>query len=151
MKWLVSAAAALVAVFAITSIAAASNGSGGITGPAIYYNGALYRTVATPTHHFAKTGAPDHSFDTIYALSDYQDHNVADAAPGAPNFNGGRWMVVPVSFNDYDAALAAYDTNNSGDFDSAAEIEAAVNAGDATLLPVSDSFECPMIPVPPNQ
>ena len=61
---------------------------------------------------------------------------------------GGRWKVVPVTFDDYDAAVAAYDTNGSGNFDSAEEVEAAVAGGAASLGEVAASFECPVIPLP---
>ena len=33
-----------------------------------------------------------------------------------PGFNGGRWRVHGLEFADYDAAVAAFDTNESGDF-----------------------------------
>lgn len=59
----------------------------GVSGPAFYVDGEMYRTVGTPTD-FSNTGAPDHSFDTIYAIDDQP--NVATAAPGDPGFNGGR-------------------------------------------------------------
>ena len=55
-------------------------GAGGVTGPAFYVDGVLYRTVNTPTD-LSTTGAPAHSFDTIYALAG-QPFNVATAAPG---------------------------------------------------------------------
>ena len=122
----------------------------GVSGPSIYVDGTLYRTVGTPTD-LSNTGAPDAAFQTIYDLSAYQEHNVAGAAPGDPGFRGGRWRVHAVSFGslaDYEAALAKYDTDASGDFDSAAEVEAALHGGDATDLGVVKSFECPLIPVP---
>jgi len=117
----------------------------GVTGPAFYVDGELYRTVGTPTD-FSATGAPDHSFDTIYAFGSNQGHNVATAAPGDAGYNGGRWRVEVIA-GDYAAALADFDANGSGDFDSAAEVEAAIDGG---ALTTSDgpSFECPVIPVP---
>ena len=121
----------------------------GVTGPSFYVDGTLYRTVGTPTD-FSHTGAPAHSYDTIYAFAEEdQGHNVATAAPGDPGFNGGRWMVLPVTFEDYDAALAMYDFNGSGDFDSDEEIHAAAMNGDTTIATEpAASFECPVIPVP---
>jgi len=62
-----------------------------VTGPAIYVNGTLYRTVGTPTD-LSNTGAPLSSFQTIYSFGDLQP-NVARAAPGDPGFRGGRWQV----------------------------------------------------------
>ena len=125
---------------------AAGNGAGGVTGPAFYVDGELYRTVGTPTD-LSGTGGPAHSFDTIYAIAD-QDHNVATAAPGDTGYNGGRWMVHALTFTDYDAAVAAVDTNMSGDIDSNAEVQAAINGGFVSANTVVKQFECPVIPVP---
>ncbi len=47
----------------------------GVSGPAFYVDGELYRTVGTPTD-FSDTGAPAHSFDTIYDIA------------GQPNLRG---------------------------------------------------------------
>lgn len=113
----------------------------GVSGPAFYVDGEMYRTVGTPTD-FSNTGAPDHSFDTIYAIDDQP--NVATAAPGDPGFNGGRWQVHALEVLD----LAAADTNNSGDLDSAAEIHAAIADGYAVDQGVIRYFECPVIKVP---
>jgi hypothetical protein len=137
-----AAVAALALSLAGTALA---EGAGGVSGPGFYVDGEQYRTVATPTD-LSGTGAPAHSFDTIYAISGQP--NVATAAPGDPGYNGGRWMVHAISFDDYDAAVAAYDTNGSGDFDSDEELDAALDAGAATDDGVIRYFECPVIPVP---
>src|SRR5438552_11296550 len=123
MRRLLPAAIALGLATLALAGAAMAGGSGGVTGPAFYVDGQLYRTVGTPTD-LSKTGAPDSSFDTIYQFFGLQP-NVATAAPGDPGFNGGRWRVHGLSFADYPAAVAAFDTNGSGDFDSAAEVAAA--------------------------
>jgi hypothetical protein len=137
---------ALAATCALAGASAALAGSGGVTGPAIYVNGHLYRTVNTPTD-LSNTGAPDSSFDTIYDFGGLQ-LNVATAAPGDPGFNGGRWRVHALSFTNYAAAVAQFDTNGSGNFDSASEVNAALAAGAAQDLGVVKSFECPVIHVP---
>lgn len=125
----------------------------GVSGPAIYVDGELYRTVGTPTD-FSDTGAPDHSFDTIYDFGGAQP-NVAEAAPGQAGFNGGRWMVHAVAFNtDWATTVAAHDMNGSGDLDSNEEVEAALadmGAGGATDLGIVKSFVCPVIKVPHSQ
>ncbi len=146
-RTLIATFAAMIALaFAVPALAAPGNGSGGVTGPAFYVDGELYRTVVTPTD-LSGTGAPLHSFDTIYAIP-AQDHNVATAAPGDAGYNGGRWMVHLLGFSDYDAALAAADSNGSGDFDSAAEVETAMDLGFVATNTVVAQFECPVIPVP---
>ncbi|MFZ0014923.1 MAG: hypothetical protein WAL25_12510 [Acidimicrobiia bacterium] len=116
----------------------------GVSGPAIYVDGVAYRTVGTPTD-FSGTGAPAHSFDTIYDIAGQM--NVATAAPGDPGYNGGRWMVHDLEVLDLEAA----DTNDSGDLDSAAEVQAAIASGDAIDHGVVKYFECPVIPVPASR
>ena len=124
----------------------AAAGMAGVTGPAFYVDGELYRTVGTPTD-FEGSGAPEHSFDTIYEFHGVQ-RNVADAAPGDRDYNGGRWIVHGLSFTDYEAAVAGFDANGSGTFDWAEEVEAAIAAGAATDEGVLKMFECPAIKVP---
>ena len=138
---------AVVAATAMTAAVAGAAGSGGVTGQAFYVNGQLYRTVNTPTD-LSGTGAPLHSFDTIYALAG-QPYNVATAAPGLPEYNGGRWMVHAIAYNtSWAATVAAHDANGSGDLDSAAEVGAALadsGPGGATDTGVVKMFVCPVI------
>jgi hypothetical protein len=126
---------------------AAADGAGGVTGPAFYVDAQLYRTVNTPTD-LSNTGAPASSFDTIYQFFGVQPFNVATAAPGDAGYNGGRWRVHGLQFIDYAAAVAVFDTNDSGDFDSDEEVAAALSAGAATDIGVVKSFVCPVIKLP---
>ena len=139
--------AACLAALVAAGSALAGNGSSGVTGPAFYVDGQLYRTVNTPTD-LSNTGAPLHSFDTIYALVG-QPFNVATAAPGDRDYNGGRWMVHAVAYNtSYAATVAAHDANGSGDLDSDAEVLAAFadpGPGGATDAGVVKQFVCPVI------
>lgn len=134
-----------VLLMAAAAVAAAlpTAASSGVGGPAFYVDGVAYRTVATPTD-LSGTGAPDHSFDTIYEFNGLQ-LNVATAAPGDRDYNGGRWRVHALAFTNYAAALAAYDANDSGAFDSDSEIAAALASGAAQDLGVVKSFVCPVI------
>jgi len=146
MRRLTIVATLLAALFLMPGAAfAAGNGAGGVSGPAFYVDGELYRTVGTPTD-LSGTGAPAHSFDTIYDIAGQP--NVATAAPGDSGYNGGRWMVHALTFSDYNAALAAVDTNASGDIDSNAEVQAAISGNYATDNGVVAQFVCPVIPVP---
>jgi hypothetical protein len=141
----------LVFVLCLTALVATGsafgNGAGGVTGPAFYVDGDLYRTVGTPTD-LSKTGAPAHSFDTIYMLAG-QPYNVATAAPGDRDYNGGRWMVHAIAYStSWAATVAAHDANESGDLDSEAEVLAALadgGAGGATDAGVVRQFVCPAI------
>jgi hypothetical protein len=138
----------LIAILAVAAgvLALSAAAQGGVGGPAFYVDGQVYRTVGTPTD-LSGTGAPAHSFDTIYDFGGLQ-LNVATAAPGDKGYNGGRWLVHALSFTNYSAALAAYDANHSGTFDSDEEIAAALAAGAAQDLGVVKSFECPVIKFP---
>lgn len=118
----------------------------GVTGPAFYVDGELYRTVGTPAD---LPEGPAHSHDVIYAIDGQR--NVATAAPGDQNYNGGRWEVHALAFpNGYEATVEHFDDNNSGDLDSADEIYAAMEAGYVTDLGVVRRFVCPVIPLPQN-
>ncbi|MGH9228613.1 MAG: hypothetical protein ACRD07_07740 [Acidimicrobiales bacterium] len=77
-----------------------------------------------------------------------QPGKVATAAPGDAGYNGSRWRVHGLQFTDYAAAVAAFDTNNSGDFDSDEEVAAALDAGAATDIGVVKSFVCPVVKLP---
>jgi hypothetical protein len=149
VKRLATVLATLV-VFGVGAASAVAAGAGGVTGPAIYVDGVLYRTVGTPTD-FSATGAPLSSFETIFDLGGNQA-NVAVAAPGDPGFRGGRWQVHAIAYNSsYAATLVAHDANGSGTLDSAAEVEAALGdagPGGATDQGVVKLFECPVIQVP---
>jgi hypothetical protein len=147
-KALAMCAGAFLLVLATIPIAGAK-GTGGVSGPAFYVDGDLYRTVGTPTD-LSGTGAPAQSFDIIYSLGGSQ-LNVAAAAPGDRDYNGGRWMVHAISFNtNYSTSLAAHDLDGDGVFDSDAEILSAL--GDAGPSGATDGgvvqmFVCPVIPL----
>jgi hypothetical protein len=136
------AAAALVLV----PVSAQAAGAGGVGGPAFYVDGELYRTVATP-NDLSGTGAPEHSFDVIYDFGGVQ-RNVATAAPGDRDYNGGRWMVHALAFpTGYAAALDAGDADGNGVLDSDAELTTALGAGVAVDVGIVASFTCPVIPL----
>ena len=140
--------ATIASLLAVAFAALASPAEAGVSGPAFYVDGELYRTVATPTD-LTGTGAPARSFDTIYQFSGSQPFNVATAAPGDPGYNGGRWRVEIVGYasgETYGSALGAFDANGSGDFDSDDEVQAAIDAG---VIMLSDGpwFVCPVIPL----
>jgi hypothetical protein len=124
-----AAAAAMLLSVAATTVAA-----GGPPSLAFYVDGERYRTVGTPTD-FSGTGAPASSYDRIYALGGGLV-NVAEAAPGDRDYNGGRWMVLPVTWHTAPVQLT-----------SAEQVEAYADAG---MLSIAGSpvklFECPVIP-----
>ena len=100
---------------------------------AFYADGVRWRTLGTPTD-FSHTGAPDSSFEAIYVLGG-ELINVAEAAPGDPGFRGGRWQVLPVTWNTTPVQLT------SGE-----QVHAYAAMGKLTIsaTPVKE-FECPVI------
>lgn len=118
----------------------------GVSGPAFYVNGTLYRTVGTPTD-LSGTGAPAQSYDTIYEFFGAQEFNVATAAPGDAGYNGGRWLVQGLEWNSsYEDAVAEHGGTN-GVIDTNDEIAAVLaDAGDGgATTSVVKSFVCPVI------
>jgi hypothetical protein len=136
--------AVLAAAFGLFAVAPAS---AGVTGPAFYVDGVLHRTVNTPTD-LSGTGAPAQAWDTIYDFGGVQT-NVATAAPGDRDYNGGRWQVHALSFpSGYEAALTTGDLDGDGVLDSADEVDAALAAGTALDTGVVKQFVCPVIRLP---
>ena len=128
-------ATGLAAAAVLTSVAATSVLAGAPPHIGFYADGTLWRTEGTTTD-FTNTGAPTSSFEAIYALGNGLV-NVAAAAPGDPGFRGGRWMVLPITWNTTPVQLT------SGD-----QVLAYASAGLLTIAstPVKE-FECPVIPI----
>ena len=82
-----TAAAGGVLMVLATGVAPAS---AGVTGPAFYVDGSMYRTVLTPTD-LTGTGGPDKSFDTLYSFG-------GPPAGGGDRGTGGsrlqRWALA---------------------------------------------------------
>jgi hypothetical protein len=131
MRRLSGALAALL----LATLAAAPAAAGGPPGLAFYVDGARSRTIATPTD-LTGTGAPAHSFDTIYALGG-DLANVAEAKPGDSDYNGGRWMVLPVEWHVAPTQLT-----------SAEQVLAYALLGKLSIATEPAAmFVCPVIPV----
>lgn len=141
MKRALLAVAAAAAMVSVPGVALA----GGVSGPAFYVNGTVYGTVGTPTD-LSGTGAPAHSWDTIYEFFGAQ-LNVATAAPGDAGYNGGRWLVQGLDWNSsYEDAVAEHGGAN-GVIDTNDEIAAVLaDGGDGgATTSVVKSFVCPVI------
>lgn len=130
-RFRLAALAAGILTLSISGLAQA----GGPPHIGFYVDGDPYRTVGTPTD-FARTGAPAHTYDAIYALGGNL-LNVAEAKPGDRDYNGGRWQVFGVEWH-----VAPYQLT------SAEEVWEAHQTGELTIAdePMR-SFECPVIPV----
>ena len=131
---------ALAASALLLTVAASTVAAGGPPNLAFYVDDARYRSVNTPTD-LSNTGAPASSFDRIYVLGNGLI-NVAEAKPGDQDYNGGRWMVLPVTWTQGVTPVQ---------LTSAEAVEAYANAGRLTIAstPVKE-FVCPVIPVGGN-
>jgi hypothetical protein len=108
-------------------------------GPNVYGDGQLWGTKGTAT-----LPAPnDHNVQAYDALVSFtngvpEQKPVAEAVPGNPAYNGGRWIAVDATWNDAaDARLLT----------SYAEVLAARDAGELTLVEIGNYFQCPLLPV----
>ena len=129
-------AAAATAGALLVTVAASAVAAAGPPSLSFYVDDVRYRTVGTPTD-FSGTGAPDFTYDKIYALGDGLI-NVAEAKPGDTDFNGGRWMVLPITW-----AEGVTPTQLT----SAEEVEAWADAGYLSIASdPAKQFLCPVIP-----
>ena len=127
-------ARSLLAAIALLVVTAAPAAGAGLGPPhdAFYVDGDVYRTIGTPTD-LSATGAPASTFDILYAVEG-QSLAVADAKPGDADYNGGRWMRFPVTWN-----VAPYPLTSAE-----AVLEAAAD-GDVTIADEPDKvFVCPV-------
>ena len=130
-----AALASLAGSALLVGVLAGPAAAGGLGPPhdGFYVDGTVYRTIGTPTD-ISGTGAPASSFDTLYAIEG-QTLAVAAAKPADRDYNGGRWMRFPVTWN-----TASYPLTSEED------VLAAAEAGDVTIATTPDAeFVCPVI------
>lgn len=84
------------------------------------------------------SGGNEHSFDEIYVFVNGADgqFGVAEAAPGEPDFNGGRWSVTLVEWTIDDPPVVKSDD----------EVHAHSEYIDV-LQEGARYFECPLVPL----
>jgi hypothetical protein len=91
----------------------ASAGATVVRQGAIWNDGTLYGTVATPTD--LPDNAPADSLDKLYNFDNSGlkgQRSVSEAAMGDTDYNGGRWMVFAVIFTD--AGKIIHDPDGNG-------------------------------------
>lgn len=133
-------ASLLAAAAFLASLGASAVAAGGPPSLAFYVDDVRYRTLGTPTD-FSGTGAPESTYDRIYALGDGLI-NVAEAKPGDADFNGGRWAVLPITWAQ---GVTPMQATNDG------QILAWEQAGLLTIATdPAKQFLCPVIPVAGN-
>ena len=132
-------AIALGSAALLVSALASSVAAGGPPSLGFYVDDVRYRTVGTPTDFF-NTGAPDHSYDKIYALGAGLI-NVAETKPGDRDFNGGRWAVYAITWLTIEPTQF---TNDTQILDAALAGEISISTGPVKL------FFCNVAKVPPS-
>jgi hypothetical protein len=122
---------ALLLVAVVPAFAAGPN-----FGPAIYADGETWGTKGN-----ADLPAPnDHnrqSFDGLYKFTNGVEDQiaVAEAAPGNPAYNGGRWIEIFVTWNVEPEMITSF-----------AQLEGHIEAGHVTLVESGNYFQCPLLP-----
>ena len=101
----------------------------------LYYNGGTVRTIV-PAAPLNEPGSDD--FYVVTNGDVAQQFGIAAVAPGDPGYNGGKWAVHTVTWNNSaDAILLT----------SAAAVQAAADAGLVTIERVVEAdFKCPIQP-----
>ena len=61
---------------------------------------------------------------------------VAEAAPGNPAYNGGRWIEYNVTWHVEPVLVTSY-----------AQLHALIDAGDVSIEETGNYFQCPLLPV----
>lgn len=122
----------LLGALALLAVAVSPASADGLGPPGgmFYANDQVWRSIIVPN-----TLPPEGAFDTLYMLGAGLAP-VADASPGSPQYNGGRWEVRMVTF------AAGVDPVQ---FTNADALLAAAKEGDVSIGPVVTRFECPLI------
>lgn len=96
----------------VTSLLPATANAGTRITDLVWANDLIYDTIITPATF---KDPPEQSTDILYSfmMSGLDGQRpVSDAAPGDPDYNGGRWSVKMVVFTE--AGLAAHDPDGDG-------------------------------------
>jgi len=139
----------LALLLSVAGFASANTGAPNF-GPALYGDGEVWGTKAAATLP-APNGRNDHSFDKLFVIVNGAAGQlpVAEAAPGNPAYNGGRWFTHTVMWtaegmaaHDPLPVLMSYD-----------DVQLHAGLGHLAIAPGSFDggpptyFECPLLPV----
>ena len=141
----------MVLVFIATTAGLADRGKPNFM-PSLYGDGEMWGTKGTtvlpaPNDHNL------HSFDVLYVITNSNNPNgqlpVAEAAPGNPDYNGGRWFTHTVEWT----AAGFMDRGIVPVLTSEVDIENHEDLGHLIITPGSFPggpavyFQCPLLPV----
>jgi hypothetical protein len=106
-------------------------------GAAIYADGQTWGTKHNADVPFFE-GKNDQSFDVLYTFTNGVAGQlaVAEAAPGNPYYNGGRWVTMEVEWTVTPYLLTSY-----------GDVQTALDAGDLEPTGAGSAyFQCPLLP-----
>ena len=125
--------AALLIIAVVPAFADAPN-----FGPAIFADDETWGTKGNADLP-APNGNNAQSYDGLFKFPDGDIEGqlpVAEAAPGNPNYNGGRWIEYNVTWNGTPELVTSY-----------AQLHALEEAGEVTITETGNYFQCPLLPV----
>ena len=115
---------------------------------AIWVHDTIYGTIGTDTSF---KSPPPQSTDVIFSFADSGlagQRSVAEYAPGDPEYNGGRWHVMAVTFTA--SGIALFDPDGDGvvnmELTNAEDLMEAAEMGYLTIADTPVRFECPLLP-----
>ncbi len=136
MKKKILALTFVVALLIVSVVPAFANAPN--FGEAIYADDAAWGTKGTADLP-APTDNNRQSFDGLFKFpGDAADGQlaVAEAAPGNPHYNGGRWIEYNVTWNTTPELVTSY-----------AQLHALEQDGAVTIEATGNYFQCPLLPV----
>lgn len=148
MKGLWKILVMVAVVIGMSGVASAGGGGATVVDDAIWVDGRLYGTVVTPATF---KSPPPKSTDVIYNFSMSGlngQRSVAEAAPGDPDYNGGRWSVRMVVFTALGLGIHDPDGDGTVNFElmSDAQVLHHESLGHLEIYDANFSFECPLLP-----
>lgn len=134
-------------LLALAGLASAAPGAPNFTA-AIYGDGEVWGTKGT-TQLPAPTANNVQSFDDLYVFTNANNPGgvqlpVSEAAPGNPNYNGGRWSVQSVTWTA--AGFMAYG-GYAPILTSEEDVMYNEQAGYLIIESANNYFQCPLLPV----
>jgi hypothetical protein len=136
MKKKIFALAFIVALLVVAAVPAFAAGPN--FGPAIYADNETWGTKGNADLP-APNGNNNQSFDGLFKFPGGEIEGqlaVAEAAPGNPAYNGGRWIEYNVTWNGTPELVTSY-----------AQLHALEMAGEVTITETGNYFQCPLLPV----
>lgn len=133
-----------------SSLPSAHADAAAVVADAIWANDALYGTIGTDTSF---TAPPEGTTDVLFNFGDSGlsgQRAVSEAAPGDPDYNGGRWNVMLVTFTELGMTIHDADGDGMVDFEltNAEAVLHHAELGHLTITAPGVYFECPLRPQP---